>query len=895
MSSSPNREVALFSAALELKGNRRAAYLDDACADDPALRLRVATLLRLHEQALPFLGSPAGTEPPSESPSGPANPSPTMRIGSTPSEAVGERISHYKLLQQIGEGGCGVVYMAEQEEPVRRRVALKVIKLGMDTKQVIARFEAERQALALMDHPNIAKVLDAGATDNGRPYFVMELVRGIKITDYCDQKKLSTRERLDLFIQVCRAIQHAHQKGVIHRDIKPSNILVASNDGVPVPKVIDFGIAKATQGRLTDQTVFTAFEQFIGTPAYMSPEQAELTMLDIDTRTDIYSLGVLLYELLTGKTPFDPKVLLASGLDVMRRTIRESEPPRPSTRLSTMQAADLATVARTHQSEPSRLGTLLRGDLDWIVMKALEKERARRYDTANGFAMDVERYLADEPVVARPPSGVYRFQKLVRRNKLAFAAAAMVLATLLFGLGLTTWQYLEKSRAYRLTLLAEQGQERHRRQAEASEKQALALHRFLTEDLLFQATPDHSAWEKKVTMKEVLDLAIQKLDRDASIAQQPELEATLRLDIGTTYQMLGSLAEAERNLRKAFDLRRRTLGPQHLDTLAAEHKLGEFLVDELRENKETETLFREAWQGRQRLLGPEHPDTLESLEGCEIVLYETGQFQEAERIARQILPIRERLLGSNAFGTIDALRNLGGNLSGLGKHEEAERFIREALRRCHLQSGTNQEQLFLTMKEIAVQRLLQGDAQTAEKLMVDAVSQAARVFGPEHILTLGMQRLLARAFAENHKFDKAEELASATLAARRRQTSDPEGTGRTLLVLGRAMVERDKLKEATPLLQEALTLFQQHCTGKPHLAAQAANWLGTIEVSSQAYPQAATLLLLGSDQFFLPSAEMSPNERRIAVGHIVQLYQAWGRPEETAVWLKKLDQLPKTL
>jgi len=470
-SESHQREAALFDAAMDLPPEQRAAYLDQACGDDAALRQRIESLLKASESQCEFLDSPRDPER-----------GPTPQLAVPPSEKPGDRIGplgklgtgRYKLLQRIGEGGCGVVYMAEQEEPVCRRVALKIIKLGMDTKSVIARFEAERQALALMEHPSIAKVFDAGATETGRPYFVMELVRGLKITEFCDEKQLSPRARLDLFIQVCQAVQHAHQKGIIHRDLKPSNILVSMNDGRMVPKIIDFGIAKAASGqKLTDKTVFTAFEQFIGTPAYMSPEQAVITNVDIDTRSDIYALGVLLYELLTGKTPFDPKELLEIGLDAMRRTIRETEPPRPSTRLSTLSGQELSTTAQRRGLEAPKLVSELRGDLDWIVMKCLEKDRARRYETANGLATDIQRHLDNEPVVACPPSKLYRFQKLVRRNKLVFVAGAAVVVSLAIGLTLSAVFFFRERAA--------------RRQANEQAAIAEAVNEFLCRDLLGQA------------------------------------------------------------------------------------------------------------------------------------------------------------------------------------------------------------------------------------------------------------------------------------------------------------------------------------------------------------------------------------------------------------------------
>jgi hypothetical protein len=447
MSSDTQVVEAMCVAALNLQDPaQRRIFLERACAGDERLREAIEVMMAdvvAADEFFPKVASSA-REIDVEAAAAIKDAAAEIILEEGPDEDDAKFIGRYKLLQKIGEGGCGTVYMAEQEEPVRRLVAVKVIKLGMDTKAVVARFEAERQALAMMDHPNIARVLDAGATENGRPFFVMELVRGVKITDYCDENKLNNRERLALFIQVCRAIQHAHQKGIIHRDIKPSNVLVTLHDGTPVPKVIDFGIAKATEGRLTDSTIFTAYQQFVGTPAYMSPEQAAMSGLDVDTRSDIYSLGVLLYELLTGKTPFNTKVLMESGLDEMRRTLREKEPPPPSTMITSLGHTELTSTAVVRHAEPPKLISSLKGDLDWIVMKALEKDRTRRYETANGLAMDITRYLENEPVIARPPGQFYRLQKLARRHKVVFLAVAAVLLALLAGLGSSTYLFLKE-------------------------------------------------------------------------------------------------------------------------------------------------------------------------------------------------------------------------------------------------------------------------------------------------------------------------------------------------------------------------------------------------------------------------------------------------------------------
>ncbi|MEX0641790.1 MAG: protein kinase [Pirellulales bacterium] len=530
MSASDDRILSIFADALACDSpEARAALLDGACGDDTALRAEIEALLKAHHEAGDFL-------------KGRDSPADCASIAEVACQAPGTIIGPYKLLEPIGEGGMGVVYLAEQQTPVHRRVALKIIKPGMDTRQVIARFEVERQALALMDHPNIARVLDAGATDSGRPYFVMELMPGVPITEYCDQNHLTARQRLELFLPVCHAVQHAHQKGIIHRDIKPTNVIVTLHDGQPVPKVIDFGVAKAIRQRLTEKTLFTSFHQMVGTPLYMSPEQAEISSTDVDTRSDVYSLGALLYELLSGTTPFDSERLRESPYDEIRRIIREEEPPRPSTQFRNLGDARTA-VADKRRIDPDRLYRILRGDLDWIVMKALEKDRARRYETADALARDIQRFLADQPVEACPPSAAYRFRKYARRNRVALLTALLVSAALVTGIVVSTWQAIRAREAERAAQAAQQDEARQRTEADEQRAQALANYR--------RARSAIDAYFTLVSEDKLLDVpALQPLRKDLlesalQFYKDFTLEHTndpeLLVDLATTYMRLSEI------------------------------------------------------------------------------------------------------------------------------------------------------------------------------------------------------------------------------------------------------------------------------------------------------------------------------------------------------------------
>ena len=694
MNGSPDADIAVFTEALRLPPEERDRYLSEACKGDAEFRRRVEALLQAYEQAGDFLGRPVAERP--------ARADQASQSGEKP----GDRIGRYKLLQQIGEGGCGVVYMAEQEEPVRRRVALKIIKPGMDTKSVIARFEAERQALALMDHQSICHVFDAGATESGRPYFVMELVKGAKITDYCDRHSLSIGARLELFIQVCDAVQHAHQKGIIHRDIKPANILVTTGrDGKPAPKVIDFGIAKAITGQqLTDKTIFTAYEMVIGTPAYMSPEQAALAITDVDTRTDIYSLGVLLYELLTGTTPFETQELLKAGFDEVRRVIRDEEPVRPSTRLTTMTAADLMRVSKQHGAEGANLIHQMRGDLDWIVMKALEKDRTRRYATAYGLGLDIQRHLSGEPVLACPPSRLYRFRKLVSRHKVEFAAFGIVLATLVAGLGITTWSLSNEKRAHREAV------------TEAIRSGQVA--RFLN-DMLTSGDPllANGRESPEVMLRDMLDKAAKRVGTE--LTNQPAVRAELRMTIGKVYTHLGLLEKAEtmfqdaltlycelpdseekvadaryalsavytqqgkvpqsrEEVRKALPIIVKLKGEESMEVVRLETKLA---LADLSEGKPAaaESRARKALATGRRLVGDRSEQLQETKFALAQALGAKGELAEAEGLARNCLSVAQTEYGSNNVKTSPSRTILTYFLGRQGKLAEAETVIRQSV------------------------------------------------------------------------------------------------------------------------------------------------------------------------------------------------------------------------
>jgi tetratricopeptide (TPR) repeat protein len=645
-------------------------------------------------------------------------------------------IGNYRLLERVGEGGMGEVWLAEQEKPVRRRVALKLIKAGMDTRQVIARFESERQALALMNHPSIAKVFDAGTTPEGRPFFAMEYVKGEPITCYCDRHCLTTRERLELFMKVCAGVQHAHQKGIIHRDIKASNVLVAIQEEKPVPKIIDFGVAKATEHRLTEQTVYTQLGVLIGTPEYMSPEQAEMTGLDVDTRTDVYSLGVLLYELLTGVLPFDPKELRKSGFDEIRRKIREEEPFRPSTRVSTLDGETATSLSTTHRVELPTLRRQLKGDLDWITMKALEKDRTRRYGSANELAADIGRHLRHEPVEAGPPSASYRMGKFVRRHKVGVAAGVVVALAVVLGIAGTTVGFVRAKRA--------EGQARQ--EAETAER----VSDFLVN--LFEVSDPSEARGNTITAREILDKGAEKIELE--LGDQPLVRARLLHTIGSVYERLGLYDLAIALLESALAQRREALGNQHPATLGSMSALGWTCYQCGRLDRARE-LFRESHEGRTLVFGEDHPDTLWSLHYLGTIESRFQNFHEAERLLLKALERERRILGDEHYNTLGTINNLAQLYQTLGRYDEAERLHRENLETRRRVLGEDHPITVTSMHNLGFLYRTLGRYDEAELLLRETLKIQGRVLGEEHPDAFRSMRELVKLFRSQGRYDEA--------------------------------------------------------------------------------------------------------------------------------------------
>src|SRR5665213_372182 len=750
-------EQDIFSDALELTDPAaRRRYIAKACGKDAALYERIIALIKSHEEAGDFIRTPAQAAVTLD----------PVRC----TEQPGTIIDRYNLLQQIGEGGFGTVWMAEQTHPVSRRVALKVIKLGMDTREVIARFEAERQALAMMDHPNIAKVLDAGTTDAGRPYFVMELVKGIPITQFCDERQLSLKDRLALFADVCSAINHAHQKGIIHRDIKPSNVMVTLHGDKPVVKVIDFGVAKATQGKLTNKTLFTRYEQFIGTPVYMSPEQAALSGLDIDTRSDIYALGILLYELLTGKPPFDSKSLAAAGYEEMRRIIREVEPPRPSTRLSTVAGDERTQVAKARRLAPEKLSRLVEADLDWIVMKAIDKDRSRRYETANGLALDIQRFLSDEPVSATPPSAGYQLRKFARRNKTALRVAAAIAAMLLVATGVSSWQAVRATRAENKIAQTLRQVAAERDAKEQARKDAQTISTFLTD--VFQS-PDPKRDGRTITVAELLDKAAKKLETD--LADQPQRRTKLQGTLGHTYRALGLSRQAIPLQEQVLEFSRKTLGPEHPETLWAMLDLANSYFD-AGHRDEALKMQEELLPLCRKVFGPSHHDTIMAMNNLANSYHGAGRRGESLKMREEVLRLRRKVLGPEHPDTIMAMNNLATSYADAGRRDEAIKMREQVLTLRRKVNGPEHPDTLGAMINLATSYAEAGRRDEALKIREQVLPLSRKVDGPEHPDTLGAMGNLALSYASVGRWDVAIKVQEEVLSLRRK-TLGPEHPG----------------------------------------------------------------------------------------------------------------------
>ncbi len=765
----------------------------------------------------------------------------------------------YRLLQRIGVGGMGEVWLAEQSEPIRRRVALKLIRGGFGSKEVVARFESERQALAMMDHPGIARVYEAGTSREGLPYFAMEHVQGDPITNHCDRVRATVRERIELVIEVCAAVQHAHQKAIIHRDLKPSNILVTVQDGKARPKVIDFGVAKAVGQKLTDQTMYTALGQIVGTLEYMSPEQAEMSAQDVDTRTDVYALGVVLYQLLVGALPFDSKTIREAGYDEARRRIREVDPPRPSTRVSSLGEAS-SDSARMRRVEAGTLERELRGDLDWITMKALEKDRTRRYGSPDELAADLQRFLENRPVEARPPSAVYRARKFVRRHRVGVAFATLLALSLVTLAGTATWQARK--------IAAER--DRANREAQA----ATAALGFLTD--LFEISDPGEARGNTITAREVLDRGAAEIEE--SFQDQPEVQARLMGTVGDVYQSLGLYDPAEESLRAALEVRRRAGDP--LEVAAALDALGRLLRDRA-EYEESEALIREGLALRRRELGDEHADVLRSQHSLAVILWSRGRDAEAEPIYRDGLAVARRLLEPDDPLITAFLNGMGNVLVQLERPREAEPYYREVLERRRARHDGDHPDVAFALDNLAMCLHDLGELDAAGPLYFEAQEMLFRVYGDEHPEVAQTLDNVAFFLVEKGDYTRAEEMTRQSLELNRKLLGDQHPrVGDSLVGLAALLLRRGEVEEAEELTLRSLDVFRASLPPDHLKIVGAEGTLGDVRVAQGRFEEAEPLVV-GSYEKMVEQKERAP-ERVRGLESVIALYDAWGRSDEAA-------------
>ncbi len=804
-------EETLFEQARQLPLAERAAFLEREC-DDPQLRRRVLRLLEADAQSHSPIDLQA-TNLAATSDSNPASCNETFQIAAQ-AESIGTMIQgRYKLLQQIGEGGMGTVWMAEQTEPVKRRVAVKLIRVDRSSsKAVLARFEAERQAIALMDHPNIAKLLDAGTTENGSPYFVMELVKGVPLDEFCDRQRLGIRERLELFISICEAIQHAHQKGIIHRDLKPSNVLVESHDGKPVPKIIDFGLAKAVSGiSLTDHTLFTAFGSVLGTPLYMAPEQATFNAVDIDTRADVYALGVILYELLTGTTPITRDTLKQAALEELFRLIREQEAPTPSSRLSLSESSP--NVAANRQITPDKLGRLVRGDLDWIVLKALSKERERRYESVIGFARDIERFLNHEPVTASPPSRLYKLRKFVRRHRLQVTAATLVLLALIAGVIGTSWGMVRANRAAVAERNAKiEAEASATREREAKEVSLAQLEQItLINNTVFDIFKEFDIRKVKqgrdpveVVLANKLIEAGRKLDSKS--IPDPLVLADLRNRLGTTLYGLGKSAEAAEFLEEARSLRIEHLGSAEKMTLVAANDLG-LAYQGAGKFKEALAILEETAEQFKKTRGPHDRETLSALNNLAETYRRAGQRDKAIPIQQELLQKLKATLPASEERLLLAMNNLAASLYDNRQTEQAGELFAETLELMKVHLGPDHPHTLSCAGSLANCYRLQARFDEAIALMEDLLERSISALGLDHPVTLGTMNNLGTTLANANRFEESIKILEKALERREAALGrNHPSTTLTMSNLANSYRSAGQLDRAITLLEDALQL-----------------------------------------------------------------------------------------